>query len=45
MVTHILIKNADGKIEKKPVCYTTEEEAYAEEESKGNTIYVTWTDD
>lgn len=45
MVTHVLIKNNEGKIEKKPVNYVTEEQAYAEEESKGNTVYVTWTDD
>ena len=45
MVTHVLIKNNDGKLEKKHVNYATEEQAYAEEEPKGNIVYVTWTDD
>ena len=45
MVTHVLITKADGKLEKKPVKYATKEEAYAEEEAKGNKVEVIWTDD
>ncbi len=44
MVTYVLVTKADGKLEKKPVKYTTIEEAYAEEEAKGNKVEIIWTD-
>ena len=45
MVTYVLVTKADGKFEKKPVKYATIEEAYAEEEAKGNKVEMTWIDE